>query len=95
MTLSGVTLADIATYRTNPNTKGSTANYRKPKGNSNQCSYKGPPPDDYDYLKMLAGTTAAQNIYDFLQAQLPGPPPVSLGGALGALFSTLMNNFRK
>ena len=91
---------DYLVFRTNPNVKGSTPNYKKPKGGSKQCSYKGPPPDDFDklYWAMMAaaGSPVGQKILnelpEFLGAQIPDPaqaPPsqVSPGSALGYFFN--------
>ena len=92
-TLATATVATIESYRTNPNTRGSTPNYKKPKGKPNQCSYKGPPPDNFDLLMILAGTPIAQFAIDFAQAQIPGgPPPNSLGGVIGAIINDLFTN---
>jgi hypothetical protein len=89
--------------RVNPNVKGSTPNYKKPKGKSGQCSYKGPPPDDFDKLywalMTAAGTPAGKEIINKTASILSGygnPPsqPSNLYEA-GALFYAVFSDWNK
>lgn len=89
------TVAIITNYRTNPNKKGSIPNYKKPQ-KPGQCSYKGPPPDGFDYLNILAGTSIAQFASDFIEGAVPGgPPPPTFGGLLGNIVGDALENLRK
>lgn len=88
--------AAYAAYRTNPNIKGSTPNYKKPKS-PNQCSYQGPGKDTDPFLPYLIplitltakGQELINNIPDFLDTQLPGTTPAaqSAGGLYGTVYN--------
>jgi len=73
-------LSDLV-YRTNPNIKGSTPNYKKPKGKPNKCSYKGPGPNDPFLLFLIAvlnkipyGQQILNSIPDAVGSFMPDPP---------------------
>jgi len=91
--------------RVNPNVKGSTPNYKKPKSKSKSCPYKGkgpkgPPPGEFEKLywalMVAAGSQRGQdilnNIPDFADTQLPGTTPSaqSAGGFYGTLYNTFI-----
>jgi RHS repeat-associated protein len=86
--------------RVNPNVKGSTPNYKKPKGKSGQCSFEGPgkDPDWNPFLPYLIpfvtqlpnGQKLLNNLPDFIGAHFPGPAAPNYAGGAGALSNALL-----
>jgi hypothetical protein len=77
---------DQLVFRTNPNKKGSTPNYKKPKSKNGTCSYKGPPPSDFDIFMMTTGATIIKFAAEAIEAAAPGPPPNTWPGRVKGIF---------
>lgn len=95
---AGPEIDSYPALRVNPNVKGSTPNYKKPKGKSGQCSYKGPQKDPNPFLPYLipimASPETVQNASDFIEGFVPGgPPPPNYAGLAGSIAGDLFETF--